>query len=56
MGGSAPYPTNATWDYVRVNGSFGYVWDVRVTTKGDGRRVNLPNGGYFLPSNGLPQC
>ncbi len=54
--GVQPYPTNATWDYVRVGGQLGYIADMRLNTPGTGPRTNLPNGGYFFPSAGIPTC
>jgi uncharacterized protein YraI len=54
--GVAPYPSNATWDYVEINGARGYVSDMRTTTPGNGTRENLPNGGYFLSTVGIQRC
>lgn len=54
--GVQPFPTNATWDYVRVGGQLGYIADMRLNTPGTGPRTNLPNGGYFFPSAGIPTC
>jgi transcriptional regulator with XRE-family HTH domain len=54
--GQGKYPKNATWNRIRLNGSILYVADVYTDTKGDGQRAELPNGGYYLPTNGIPQC
>ena len=54
--GVAPYPNNATWDKVNIGGVVGFVSDMRVNTNGTGPKRDLPNGGYYYPTAGIPEC